>query len=322
MIFVILLPFVLGDFNEWYQSNSKYMTIYGVSKEESKRAYEENVKYIEDFNKGKHSYKMSIKGRWTGFPRSKLNKIFRPLRRDLKGDFKGDFKGCSSYHYKDDVPKVQNNIDYVDHRDKLSNIRDQGSCGGCYSFGSLGALEGRLNIKYNHKFDLSEQEVIDCSVPYGNAGCSGGIGEYVYSYIIDNKLSIENDYKYTAHYGTCNKNVTKHVVLKNYRCTYNENENKILNDLIDGPIDFAMNVQDSFLYYDSGFYEESRCISDINHLDHEMTIVGYGYNNNRLYYIIRNSWGSSWGMSGYAYVYSDQCGIEFDTEVPLDYELI
>ena len=84
-----------------------------------------------------------------------------------------------------------------------------------------------------------------------------------------------------------------------------------------------MHVVNSFVLYSDGYYYETECESDPNLLNHEMVAVGYGYDKfNQLYYIIRNSWGSDWGINGYAYVYEGVCGVDSDPVEPIGCSLI
>lgn len=341
MIYMIAILFTLAvaDFGEWYKKFGKFMTMYSITKEESRKAYEENKKFILDFNNQNHSYTLSLNGRWVGFPRSKIHNIFRPrynkpLRRQSDPNEYKLNKQCLEYYDSNGnvinasifpnispqpQPPVYDNP-YVDWREKMSPVRDQGSCGGCYTFGSVGALEGLLNIDYNRKFDLAEQQVIDCSKEYGNNGCSGGLGGNVYNYLLTHSLAYEYDYPFTGSTGQCKASFPTHVQLKTYTCgLYN-----LPGYLQNGPVDIAMYVAGSFMYYSSGFYDGKGdgCTNNIMQTNHEMIAVGYGRNQLGVpYFIIRNSWGSSWGMDGYAYVLTGTCSVDTDPEVPLQYEL-
>lgn len=327
MIFILILQLTSANFEDWYKKFSKHMTMYGISKEESRRAYIENEKFVNDFNKQGHSYTLSMTGRWSGFPKSKLSTIFKSRRipdytnHTLKGDVN---VGCAVYYKTNkEVPVKQKSRalpDSIDWRSSMSPVRDQGGCGSCYTFGSIGALEGRLNIMYNTKLDLSEQQVIDCSSDYGNHGCDGGIGEKVYNYLVaGNLVAYEYDYPYKSSTGTCKTDVPKHAKLLSYTCGLDHMQEHLVN----GPIDIAMYVSGSFMNYASGYYDGSGdgCTNDYHQANHEMLAVGYGYNEGKLYYIVRNSWGTSWGIDGYIYVYDNVCSLTKDPEVPLAYEL-
>ena len=185
-------------------------------------------------------------------------------------------------------------------------------------FCSCEGSQGRINLKYNNYYDLSEQEVVSCSQSYGNKGCSGGMSYKVYEYIKYNNLTFEKDFPYVADVETC-KAVKKYVYLKSYYSV----KGHMLDALTRGPIDIAMDVDTtSFKLYQEGYYNEKNCKKDADLLNHEMVAVGYGYNYGNLYYIIRNSWGQYWGMNGYAYVYDDVCGVSSDPVEPYEVGLI
>lgn len=302
IFFLLLINLVKSDFENYYKLHHKLLTEYGISKKESEINYNENIKFIKNFNKENHSYKMGENGPFVGFNKNKLKDLF--LKRSKYNITNYQIKNS----YKGNHGILPN---YIDYRDKMSNIRDQGSCGSCYSFGSVGAIEGRLNIEKNYKFDLSEQQVVSCSQSYGNNGCNGGISYNVYDYILNNDLAIESDYPYIGNTGTC-KTIKKHIKISNYQSC----KGFMQDCLIRGPIDIAMDTISSFDYYSSGYYSETNCKNDPNDLNHEMVAVGYGYNNGKLYYIIRNSWGKYWGMNGYAYVYAGICGVDSDPVEP------
>ena len=304
LLFQVALSY---NFDLWYKRNKLTMDSYGLSKRDCELAFEENSIYVNHFNSLNNSYKLSMNGKYAGMPVKFFKSLFKP-----RYEFKKKFIVKSFINTTlNDLYSLKSIPDSIDWRNDLSPIRDQGSCGGCYAFGSVGAIEGRLNIQKNSKFDLSEQQVISCSQPYGNSGCNGGLSYNVYNYIKDNDLAYEYDYPYTASTTTC-KQPTKHVKLNSYRSV----KTMMKESLINGPIDIAMDVVSSFQFYSNGYYDETNCLTSPNQLNHEMVAVGYGYNNGRLYYIIRNSWGTSWGMNGYAYVYEGVCGVDSDPVEP------
>ncbi|CAF1123053.1 unnamed protein product [Brachionus calyciflorus] len=81
----------------------------------------------------------------------------------------------------------------------VSEIKDQGTCGACWSFVSTGALEAQLRIKNDDFTTLSEQNLIDCSVSYGNEGCDGGLMSQAFSYVRDNNgMNPDSIYRYVG----------------------------------------------------------------------------------------------------------------------------
>ena len=181
LFFLLLISLVKSDFESYYKLHHKLLTEYGISKKESELNYKENIKFIEKFNKEDHSYKMSENTPFVGFNKDKLKDLF--IRRTRYN--------ITNYQIKNAYNGNQGTIpDSIDYRNQMSSIRDQGSCASCYSFGSVGAIEGRLNLDKNNKFDFSEQQVISCSQSYGNNGCNGGLSYNVYDYILHNDLVI------------------------------------------------------------------------------------------------------------------------------------
>ena len=81
-----------------------------------------------------------------------------------------------------------------------------------------------------------------------------------------------------------------------------------------GPISVAIDAEDDFQFYKSGIFSSESCSN--TQLDHAVTAVGIGMTSDgRKYYIIKNSWGTSWGEDGYIYYSADipnMCGIAQD----------
>ena len=80
----------------------------------------------------------------------------------------------------------------------MSDVKDQGTCGSCWSFSATGAIESAFAIKNGKGIILSEQQLVDCSQSYGNNGCSGGLVEYAFNYAKHIELETESEYPYKA----------------------------------------------------------------------------------------------------------------------------
>jgi hypothetical protein len=81
------------------------------------------------------------------------------------------------------------NIDWVSYG-AVSPVRNQGSCIASYAFASIGGIEGVNYIKYRSQIEFSEQQLVDCSISYGNNGCSYGNMVSSYNYIKDKGIPI------------------------------------------------------------------------------------------------------------------------------------
>jgi cathepsin L len=196
----------------------------------------------------------------------------------------------------------------------VTPIKDQGQCGSCWAFSSTGALEAQIYKKTKTLTTLSEQNLVDCNK--ANFGCNGGWMDYAFDYVKTNKgIDKSSAYPYTGYRGTCKyKSATTYV---GGTCTGrksipagNETALQIAVATI-GPVSVAIDASGlPFQLYSSGVYKNLACSK--TNLDHAVLVVGYGTTNDQDYWIVKNSWGTSWGMSGYILMPRNQknyCGI-------------
>lgn len=98
---------------------------------------------------------------------------------------------------------IVGDIDWVS-QGKVSAIKNQGSCGSCWAFSATGAIESALLLNGQDTL-VSEQELVDCSRPYGNMGCNGGWMDSAFEYVIEYKIATGSDYPYTARDQACQR---------------------------------------------------------------------------------------------------------------------
>jgi cathepsin L len=140
-------------------------------------------------------------------------------------------------------------------------------------------------------------------------------------YIIDNKgIDTESSYPYTAEDGNCQYNAANSgATLKSYKNVPSGNENQLQQSVNNGPTSVAIDAsQSSFQFYSSGVYNEPACST--SQLDHGVLAVGWGNDpSGGDYWIVKNSWGTSWGQNGYIWMSrnkQNQCGIATMATLP------
>uniref|UniRef100_A0A4W3K4G5 Cathepsin L1-like n=1 Tax=Callorhinchus milii TaxID=7868 RepID=A0A4W3K4G5_CALMI len=212
----------------------------------------------------------------------------------------------------------------VDWRDKgyVTPVKNQGACGSCWAFSSTGALEGQTFKKTGKLVSLSEQNLVDCSKAEGNSGCGGGWMENAFKYVSDNNgIDSEDGYPYTATDDPCNYNPNyKATNCTNYMFVSEGNETALAMAVATiGPISIAIDAtHQSFQFYHHGVYYEPDC-TDYT-MSHAVLIVGYGRKSGKNYWIVKNSYSTSWGDKGYILMSKDKmnnCGIASHAVYPV-----
>jgi cathepsin L len=200
-----------------------------------------------------------------------------------------------------------------DWRSYNKKVKNQGQCGSCYSFAALGALEGMLSRKNGGRdYDLSEQNIVDCSGPQGNYGCNGGFMTATFKYIKQmGGVNYNQNYPYEGVVKQCRFNSNNKVGLASYAEIPYGSEQALEQALATvGPVAIALDASPrSFMMYSRGIFNEPQC--NAQKLSHAVLAVGYGTENGTPYYLVKNSWGTGWGEGGYFKIIKgkNMCGI-------------
>tara|TARA_Y100000389_G_C17430382_1_gene502211 strand:+ start:249 stop:1106 length:858 start_codon:yes stop_codon:yes gene_type:complete len=214
----------------------------------------------------------------------------------------------------------KNSVDWRE-KFKVSSVKNQESCGSCWAFSSVGAVESAWAIKHNILYSLSEQELIDCSTQ--NHGCEGGSMDLAFKYIINNGLCDNSSYPYNAIDGQCNNTCQSLVKISNYTDIIPNQEKMLMRAVQHQPVSVAIQANKrSFQMYQSGIYSDLDCGFE---LDHGVLLIGYGHDKkyDMDYWIVKNSWSESWGENGYIRIQRNVndsrglCGIAMAPSVPI-----
>lgn len=200
----------------------------------------------------------------------------------------------------------------------VTGVKDQGSCGSCWSFSATGALEGAYYLKYGSLKAFSEQELVSCDVGGADNGCNGGWMDDAFEFVKNNGgLTTEDDYPYTSgstgKSGSCVStgytNVPE-VAPKSYTDVATGDVTALMSAVSQQPVSIAIQAnQMAFQFYSTGVLT-GRCGQN---LDHGVLLVGYGTDSDGTdYWKVKNSWSSSWGEGGYIRIErsdADLCGV-------------
>jgi hypothetical protein len=214
-------------------------------------------------------------------------------------------------------------VDWVEEG-AVTLVKDQGQCGSCWAFSTVGALEGKNFLNTGNLISYSEQDLVSCASSYGNHGCNGGMMQRAFSYVIDNGISTESDYPYTSGTTTVNGECKESYSALHIKTCFNvpANEQQLTAASAQQPISVSIEAdQRSFQLYTKGVYDDDSCGTT---LDHGVLLVGYGNMDGQDYYRVKNSWSSSWGDNGYIYLARNSiassetgmCGIAMDASYP------
>jgi len=240
------------------------------------------------------------------------------MRMDTRESTKeGDATGYYDIRWHKNTGKQPDKVDWTT-TGAVSEVNNQAKCFACYAFAACGAIEGALVIQGKPLRKLSAQQIVDCSTPssgFMNHGCKGGTMVKSYKYIIKNGLMPWTDYGYRTElnsrpecklmYARC-KFKKKQVVqtIDGYVNIRKGSEKDLMNAVGMRPVSAAIDAHHRpFKLYRSGVFSLDACTT---HLTHGLLIVGYGTKEERKYWKVKNSWGSTWGNNGYGMVIRDE----------------
>jgi cathepsin L len=301
---------IKGMFEGWKATHNK---AYQNAKEHSYRlaVFAKHARFVDSWDAEARGFKVGL----NAFA-DLTNEEFRATFNGMNVSKIPTVQGASSTVIT--APKTQ---DWRKHG-AVTGVKNQGQCGSCWSFSATGSTEGAWFLKKGMLVSLSEQNLVDCSVAQGNQGCNGGLMDQAFQYVITNNgIDTEASYPYTAtgpnscQFSSSNVGAT----LSSFTDVRSGDENALMNAVGSTPVSVAIDASnESFQLYQSGVYNEPACSS--TQLDHGVLSVGYDTTSDGVaYWIVKNSWGASWGQAGYIWMSrnaNNQCGIATAASYP------
>ena len=294
MKLIVLFGLFMGIYgNDWHSFQKfikKHDKFYDTHNEFIKRLdiFSSNLRLIEYNNMYNDNLKLAV-NKFTDMTSDELFYGFKSHNMLSKTKSCNEFKNY----------KTSNLPDSVDWRGTaVTPVKDQGKCGSCWSFSATGAMEGAWAISTGNLVSLSEQQLLDCSITYGDMACKGGLMDNAFEYAIDYGLCLEQDVPYEAKRESCEySNCEAEVEFSECQDVPSGDQLALKAAVSQQPVSVAIQADKIvFQSYSSGVITGDACGTNLNH---GVLIVGYGTENGVDYWLVKNSWGDSWGDNGY-----------------------
>lgn len=211
-------------------------------------------------------------------------------------------------------------VDWRNQSGVLQPVKDQGKCGSCWAFAAIASVESGFAISTGASISLSEQQLIDCDADcrnctanpsnpeHRNGGCAGGFARWAFNYMENVSLCTEASYTYSGTDPQTNLNNCSAAtcaigvpvgVIQGYM-SVNTTYTHLNQAVAQQPVAVSVDADVWWQFYSGGVLDGSGGCSGTT--NHAVTVVGYAPSTDSRYdfeYIIRNSWGASWGEAGY-----------------------
>lgn len=211
----------------------------------------------------------------------------------------------------------------------VTPVKNQASCGSCWAFSAIQTLESHLAIATGEAAPLlSPQQIVSCAPNPdkcgGTGGCQGSTQPLAFNYTATGGVTLNSDYPYTSGFGitgACKEDKINPVAQNDGYEVLPSNDYTALMTAVStkGPVAISVaaggagwQLYGGGVYSDSGAFHPFLCNFVV---DHAVQLVGFGTDGDKMYWHVRNSWGSGWGESGYMRVErhgegSEPCGMD------------
>ena len=249
---------------------------------------------LDDFSNDEKTYKAGIT-KFSDLTKQEFTKIYLNLNYDA----------MAMSNFNPTYVKTKNSApDSFSWRDEgvVSPVKDQGSCGACWAFSVIGNLEGLYAIHYKKLSTFSEQMLVDCDTL--DSGCNGGLMEYAFTWLQNYGIISDSDYPYIGRKGVCRLDPSRfeHMKIIGFKKLPSPaDEDEVKEFLYEtAPLSIALNAN-ALQTYSSGVIDKTSAQCPPSGINHAALLVGYGNDSKSKldYWLVKNSWGKSWGESGY-----------------------
>lgn len=293
---------------------AQYNKVYSMQEyHERLQIFTENKRRIDKHNEGNQTFTMGL-NQFADMTFGEFRKYFLLSEPQNCSATKGN-------HFNSKGP-LPDSIDWRKKGNYVTDVKNQAACGSCWTFSTTGCLESVTAINTGKLVPLSEQQLIDCAQDFNNHGCDGGLPSQAFEYIMYNKgLMTEEDYPYKAIELTCVYKPELAAAFVKDVVNITQYDEKGMVDAVAtlNPVSFAFEVTSDFMHYSGGVYTSTECHQTPDMVNHAVLAVGYGQQDGTPYWIVKNSWGSRWGIDGYFLIEREKnmCGLAACSSFPV-----
>lgn len=305
MILFVLILSVLSSRVEFEQFKRQYNKVYTISEQANRfEIFESNLNMIKEHNKSGKTFALAM-NQFGDLTAEEYSALLSPM---------------GEMEYNEIAYELESPSYTVDWRNKgvVTGVKNQGQCGSCWAFSTVCALEGCHALSTGNLVSLSESMLVDCDTTDG--GCNGGLMQNAYGWIAANGgVCSESDYPYVPRDESCKKSSCTVAATCTGHTMVGQNEDALQAASTNiGPIAIAIDASNSsFQFYSNGVYDEPNCSS--TSLDHGVSLIGFGSDDGKDFWLVKNSWGSGWGLGGYILMSkgkNNQCGVATNAVYP------